>query len=199
MKKDNKQLLEKIKNSFKEWMKFEDVTEATVTKFSNIEVEDGTKLAIDEGAKLAVDTPIFKLDDKGNKTPCDDGTYKLKTGETITVKDNKIVDVKEKEAEATEEKTEVKEEKMADASVEACMAEIEALKQQIAQILEILNGLGDFTKQEMKQVEEKFKKLSEEPVTESIKFRKVNIADFKTKTIDKDLESLREVRTKYKF
>lgn len=82
----------KIKETLKSLMKFEsDVVENT---FAEVVTKDGIKIVFD-GETLTTDTPVFKLDEAGNRIPCEDMEYVLEDGRTIVVTSGKVSEIKE--------------------------------------------------------------------------------------------------------
>lgn len=187
--------LNSIKETLKKFMTFK-TEEVELKQGTDVELQDGTKLTVD--GELTVGSPIYKLDDMGAKTPCEDGTYELKDGRSITVAKGAIEsvsdanpDAKEKEGESpVSDATPVgaTAETMADAEnpvedkteggVEEpgeggdINARVSAIESQIAQILEILQGMANMNEQTMAKVN----KFAASPAEDSIKSSK-KVAD----------------------
>ena len=152
-------------------------------KFEDVPLKDGKKLSIEDGATIDVGTAIYILDANGNQTPCEDGTYELEDGRTITVSGGSIESVsdatespKDEASESPVSDANVANEKMdvvespADDSTEDgdIVTRVSSIEEQIAQILEILQGMSNMQEQTMSKVKE----FAESPAEESIKSKK---------------------------
>lgn len=188
----------KIKENLKSLMKFaQELGLAKDKKFGTYELTDGTKITCDAD-DLAVDVIVSALDDQGNKTPLDPGTYELTDGRSfeITGDDSTIstMTVAGKEDPQAETETpadtleQKKEEKMedgipdeeteteapasSDKDVESRIADLES---QLAEILNLLNKMGDSgaTQNEVnEQMMSKLIELANEPGEEPISLKK---------------------------
>ena len=176
-----------IKETLKRLMKFD--TNATLQKFEDLTTKDGTILNIEDGTELAPGVAVFKVDDQGNQTPCEDGTYELEDGRTVVV----TAGVVESVSDAVAPEDGAAESPVSDANVQpAAMADavaapevespaedagepageaddlatrVDAIESQIAQILEILQGMSNMNEQTMAKVQE----FAASPAEESIK------------------------------
>lgn len=182
----------KIKETLKSLMKFEsDVVENT---FAEVMTQDGIKIVFD-GDTLTTDTPVFKLDEAGNRIPCEDMEYILQDGRTIVVTGGKVSEIKEEtviedggqtpsedaNVEAKKEKmdvvegegmtptleTEVEVEKPEEESnpMEMRITELEA---KLNQVMEMLSSLTNVS-EEMTQ---KFEEFSKQPGEQAIGYQK---------------------------
>jgi|ERR1035437_1598752 hypothetical protein len=197
----NKELaIKNIKDTLKRLMKF-----ASEKKFTDIETADGTKLQVEDGTELAVGVAIYKLDDAGTQTPCEDGSYDLKDGRTITVVGGLVDSIsdastnpKDKAAESpkadagagtnpvaaaatptTATPDAAPKDGATDANDDAdLISRVSAIEDQIAQILEILQGMSNMNEQTMNKVNE----FAASPAEDSIKPSKKIVDDVWTKT-----------------
>lgn len=89
---NKEQAIKNIKDTLKSLMKFEsDIVE---NKFAEVVTNDGQKLSFN-GTDLATDVEIFNVDENGNQTPLEDGTYILQDGRTIVVTSGKVSEISE--------------------------------------------------------------------------------------------------------
>jgi hypothetical protein len=176
----------KIKETLKSLMKFEsDVVENT---FAEVMTKDGVKIVFD-GDTLTTDTLVYKLDEAGNRIPCEDMEYILEDGRTIVVTGGKVSEIKEEtvvadggetpvedanvEAKKSEDKMEVVEgegmEPVVETEVEVEKPEeentvemrIAKLEANVMKCMEMLSSLTDVS-QEMTEKFEEFSKLPAE-------------------------------------
>lgn len=174
-------IIQKLKESLKELMKFSSGEKIEVKlETSDLVLKDGTKLSIN-GSDVTVGIEIYKLDDKGNQTPVDDGDYVLQDGRTITVTSGKISDVKDAQPTKEGDTSPVEDAPvdMADANVptdngnsdsdlEKRVANLESQISDITQMLEQIAGANVEMASEIK----KFSKL---PADEPIKTQTVGV------------------------
>jgi hypothetical protein len=175
---DKNEAINNIKDTLKKMMAF-----TKALKFDDLKVQDGSTLSVEKGADVEVGTAIFKQDDQGNTVPCEDGDYVLEDGRTITVASGKISAI----AEAPEDGDDSEESPVADANTQEAMdatapvatdpdaaddadlgTRVGALEQQIAQILEILQGMSNMQEQAMSKINE----FAASPAEPSIKEKK---------------------------
>jgi hypothetical protein len=204
--------ISKIKETLKRLMSFSDTK-----KFEDVETADGTKLQVEGGTDLAVGVAIYKLDDQGTQTPCEDGTYELKDGRTIVVKGGLIDSLSDSSENPKEDATDSPTEDASTAPTAASkmaapaaatpatetpadagadgdvVSRIDALEQQIAQILEILQGMANMNEQTMSKVNE----FAASPAEESIRTKKVeaNVWEKSKATYNKNKNEIDELKT----
>ena len=176
-----------IKDSLKKMMSFGKAVELA---FADITLADGSKLGMDEGAAVEVGSNVYVMDDQGNATPCEDGIYELEDGRSITVVGGYIDTISEAKnaakaaGEETPQNPASTEMAMEPAPAEEAIAEgetpeeetteddmasrVDAIEAQIAQILEILQGMSNMQEQTMSKVQE----FAASPAEESVKTKK---------------------------
>jgi len=175
-----------IKDTLKKMMTF-----GKAQEFADVTLVDGSKLGMDEGATVEVGANVYVMDDQGNATPCEDGTYDLEDGRTITVTGGMIESISgpsDPKAAAEETpmnpaSTEMAANPAANPAAEAVAegetpaqegteddmaSRVDAIETQIAQILEILQGMSNMQEQTMSKVQE----FAASPAEESIKTKK---------------------------
>lgn len=175
-----------IKESLKRLMSFG----SKEMKCEDMNLKDGSVISIEEGSTLDVGTPIYKRDKDGTLVPCEDGSYQLEDGRSITCKGGMVEvisgDSKPQEVEAGSPDSEAKMEVETEVEVEKPEVETEggdmesrvkALEENIAQILSVLADMTKMTEKAMSRVEEFAAKPAEEPIKENKKE-----ADVYTKT-----------------
>ncbi len=167
----------------KELLKIKLSTEVVKVKFTDVPLKDGKKLAIDDNASIEVGTAIYDIDENGNLVPCEDNTYVLDDGRSVTVKDGKIESIAdtatpEDDAQATpSEDAEMAdkpadkpadtptEEPASDKAAESDVADrVKKLEDAIATIMDMLSKLTGKTDTAMSAIA----KLSAEPAVESV-------------------------------
>lgn len=117
--------------------------ETPTVKFISAETEDG-KTIYTTSEEWKVGVPCFE-DEAGTK-PCPDGNYKMKSGETVVVKDGNITEIMAAEEEMSPEQVEQAMEKLA-AKLEEISTAHETTKTELASFKE------KFTASEKKVVE----------------------------------------------
>jgi len=150
-------------------------------KFQDIPVKDGSKLVIADGAELATGVEIYSLDENGNQIPAEDGSVELADGRTIVIKNGLVDSISEASENPGEDSpqddanisdpTDVKNDVTSgaapsggeDASLES---RVSAIENQLAQILELLQGMENTQEVAMNKA---FDKLKSAPAVESIK------------------------------
>jgi hypothetical protein len=196
--------LSKIQDQLKKLMAFNFSKEV---KFDNIKLKDGSEICVAEGTDLEVGVDVYKLDDKGVQSPLDDGSYELEDGRVLVVTGSKVESIGEAnpDAPATEETPsedanvnaekekmelptggeEKPAEKVESPDDEAALGDrLSQLESQVAQILEILQGMGSMQEQAMSKIVE----LSNEPAEQSFK------SNYSKKNVDGDMTALKEIR-----
>lgn len=197
-KKKQKQKMEKneaifkIKDQLKKLMSFSEevVKETFEVKYESMKLKDGSEIVIPDGSSLEPGVDVFTMDADGNQIPCEDNTYELENGQTIVVVGGKVESVSDmttgedtpenpanttpeamaapamggSAAEAAKE-GETPEEEGVENSVEERVASLES---QIAQILELLQGMSNAQEMAMSKIIE----ISEAPAEKSIKVGK---------------------------
>lgn len=173
-----------IKDSLKKMMSFG--KEAQM--FEDIMLKDGSILCMADDATLEVGATIYRKDKDGNQTPCEDGNYELEDGRNITVSGGYIESIAEakdtpklsgEETPQNPASTEMAANPMAEATAEdeasikkdvkdEMGSRVDAIETQIAQILEILQGMSNMQEQTMSKVQE----FAASPAEESIKTKK---------------------------
>lgn len=206
----------KIKDQLKKLMSFgeEPAKAEEEMKYATMKLKDGSEIAIADGTELGVGVEVMKVDAEGNKTPCDDGEYELEDGRKISCKDSKVESIAEiaveeakKEDETPmnpaemekkmEEMPKEEEKKMEDGEGEGMKVEdrVAALENQLAQVLEILQGMSKMQEVAMSKIET----IASEPAAESIKIGKE--PKLKTSTafssVKSEIEELKEVRKRF--
>lgn len=197
----------KIKDQLKKLMSFsEEATEpAEEKKYSTMKLKDGSEISIADGTELGVGVEVFKIDADGNQVPAEDGEYELEDGRKITLKGGmveSIAEVEVAEAEKVDE-TPMDPAQMNEAPGIGAPAEgesnpveerISALESQIAQILELLQGMGQMQEVAMSKIE----KLSSQPATESIKVgKKPEMSNTTFSSLKNEIDELKDMRKKF--
>lgn len=200
---DKENIINEIKENLKKLFSF-------TQKFNNYTLTDGTNIT-SPAEELEIGVEVYGLDENGNQTPLNDGEFVLQDGRTITLKENKIVDIKgevkqpEEEVSVTEE-----EQSMADSlpevEVEAPEVEVEvgadmvkrveALEKNIEEILSILSKMGDAQMKVNEDFENKIEKFGAEPGGEAIKANKKGYVPYeKDKVANQEkIESFNELK-----
>lgn len=177
----------KIKETLKSLMKFE--SEVVENTFAEVMTKDGYKLVFD-GDTLTTDTLIYKLDEAGNRIPCEDMEYILEDGRTIVVTGGKVSEIKEEtvvenggetpvedanvEATKEEEKKEEMEievegiEKIEEVEANPLEEKVKMLEEKLNQVMEMLSSLTNVS-EEMTQ---KFEEFSKQPGEQAIGHQK---------------------------
>lgn len=205
MQKD--EAMNKIKEQLKKLMAFSVEAPVEEKKMDSIKLKDGTELCIVDGTDLGVGVEIYTIDKDGNQTPTPDGDYELEDGRTITVASGKVSVLSEVPADKSGDQT--PENPASDAPVanaadpnapavdpnaDPVEARIKALEDQIAQILEILQGMGNMQEATMT----KLSQVAAEPATTSIKMGKT-VANVEFGTFKDEIAQMRELREKFKM
>jgi hypothetical protein len=207
----------KIKDQLKKLMAFS--TEALATdamQYETMKLKDGSEIMIPDGSMLEPGVEVYMIDADGNQTPCEDGSYELENGQTIMIAGGKIESVADSEQPAEEQQTETPatEAQMAAAtpgagaeaakeneSPEQEAAEsqlpdrVAALEQQIAQILELLQGMSNAQEMAMSKINE----IAEAPAAPSIKIGKTTSSKVEFNSIKNELDELKSLKNKYKI
>jgi hypothetical protein len=206
---NKEQALSNLKDSIKRLMTFAEEpaleTPVETPSYDSIKTLDGVTILIPAGAELAVNTPVLAED----QTPLVDGEYKLENGTTISVGAgivNEISETAEEPAEeevtpetpvAMEEATPETPETPVDSELASRVSELEM---QLAQVLELLQGLATNQEVAMSKIEESFSKIEEiasAPATESIKTGRVVEQGFSsTISVKEEMAELREIQQK---
>lgn len=174
--KDNKLVeikkkADEIKALYDNYLKFKE------QKFSYtpLDTKDGTPMFIDEGAELAIGIPCYHMDENGQPMPCEDATYELTDGRTVTVVDGVIAEIADSMEPGTESPEETaapsaqSKEKMADdmppnaEDVEDTGAGMEermvAIEQTCEKMMEMLQGLMAKYEEDLSKVSQQMNKL----------------------------------------
>ncbi len=160
-------------------------------KFSDYILSDKTKLTSPD-SDLQIGSEIYKVDDLGNQTPCDDGDYVLDDGRTISIKGSKITDIKGGDTTTAEspvaEGTDNAATKQADTNMDnAPVAEtapvdddsdilkrVSDLESQMNEILSLLSNMSGSQSKMNEQLMSSIKSFGAEPGETSIKPLAVN-------------------------
>jgi hypothetical protein len=209
--------MEKIKSTLKGLMKFSKEI-GVETKMGTYELTDGTKITC-EGDDLAVGEVVYQLDDQGNQTPLEAGTYVINDGRSITVDEKGSITELATAEDAPQEETETpadsleqsKETKMddglpedgtedapaADGDIESRVADLES---QLAEVLTILNKLGDGQNEVNEQMMSKIVEISREPGDEPIRLQKKGYEAFdkSSSKLKKQNEAIQDLRDEIK-
>jgi len=205
----------KIKDQLKKLMSFsteapaEEAEATEEKKFTTMKLKDGTEISIVDGTELGVGTEVFTVDADGNQVAIADDTYELEDGRSIVIVGGKVDSISESTEETKDETpmnpadTEVKDEKMGEnpEGEEAQEGEnpiedrITSLENQIAQILEILQGMGSMQEVAMSKIEA----ISSAPATESIKVGKIPAGNQTFSSMKTEMDELKEMRNKFKL
>ena len=203
----------KIKEQLKKLMSFSDEVApvaAEAVKMESMKLKDGSEIMIPDGSNLEPGVEVFKVDSTGNQTPCEDGTYELESGQSIVVTGGLIESVSDAvEAPADGEKpaespvdpakmeaaipTDGKTAEQAPVGGEDLTARVAALEDQIAQILELLQGMSNAQEMAMNRITE----IAEAPGAPSIKLGKVVQVDMGS--VKSELDELKELSKKFKL
>jgi hypothetical protein len=151
--KVNDTKFKEIKNLMKKYF--------TETKFTDIDVKDGSKIQIEED-EIATGVAVTVLDENGNSTPAPDGSVELADGRTIVIKGGLVDSISEAPAadaagDSPEDPANVApadEAQAADAPVSGgaeadVSTRLDALEAAVAQILEIVQGAANVEKTAM--------------------------------------------------
>jgi hypothetical protein len=195
---DKNEAILKIKENLKNLMTFSSTMVEDV-KCESVKLKDGSEINTPEGETLAEGTECFTLDADGNKVACGDGPYELEDGRSIVVSGGKVESIKEAEAvEAVAEEmaapmvapeAEVEEPEMEEGdTLDVRVANLEG---QIAQILELLQGMSNAQEMAMSKIKE----IADAPATESIKVGKT--ADVAFNSVRNEMDELKSLRKKY--
>lgn len=205
-----KQALKKLFSLTEE--KINEDTEMEKKKFTDFEVEDGTKLTT-PGETLEVGADVFGINLDGNQFPLNNGDYKLTDGRIVSVEDNKIKSIAEPAmteespvSEADLEKVEMqeegeviveekdKEEEMQEGEVSPIEDRVSKIEEAISKILVAIDSINEAHEEMMGNM----KKFSSEPATESIKMSKgigstIDPKEFEKRKKVSEIEELREL------
>lgn len=205
---DKNTALKNIRESLKTLLKFS--KEIKGEEFGNFELTDGTKLtSTDEDIKVG--SEIYQLDDQGNQTPLSDGDYVLSDGRTFTIKSNAItvisdVDAADAPQDETQTPSDNKDTKMADGipdaednkdgSTDDTCKRLDDLEASIAEIINLLNKMGESQNSANETMMSKIKEIGDESGDEPIKTIKKEAfsyskADAKNKKKEDALAELR--------
>lgn len=175
-------------------------------KYATMKLKDGSEISIADGTELGVGVEVFKVDSEGNLTPCDNGEYELEDGRKISCKDGKVESIAEIAVENGEKKDEtpMAPAEMAEIEIETKPEEeggngmeerINALEKHLAQILELLQGMGQMQEVAMSKIE----KLAAEPAAESIKVGKTPAKPQGFSSVRNEIEELNSIRNKFRI
>lgn len=194
-----------------------DEFEKTKMEYEDMKLKDGSMISVEKGKTLEVGVPVYKKDDTGNLVPCEDGTYELENGTTMTVKGGMVesvsetgsnpqeaaagtpaTDAKMSDAEGTGEDTTDPAEGTEPSTEEGKNGDmnqrVKALEDQVAQILEMLTSMTKVQEETMSQV----KAFAALPDAEPIKTGKKPAEDVYSKartTFNANKGELEELRT----
>lgn len=171
----------KIKETLKSLMKFE--SEVVENTFAEVMTQDGYKLVFD-GDTLTTDTLIYKLDEAGNRIPCEDMEYILEDGRTIVVTSGAVSEIREEtvvenggespvevaSVEATKEEMEM-EIQVEEVVSNPLEVKVEMLEAKLNKVMEMLSSLTNVS-EEMTQKFEEFSKQPGEQAIGHIKFER---------------------------
>ena len=192
--------LEIIKEKIKSLLTFAAETAVeTATQTIDVETADGNKYTIN-AADAVVGADIYSIDGNGVQTPVADGEYVLTDGRTIVVASGKITEVKGNADAKSGDQTPV-EPAPVDMSEDTnsaptqdqaqpstdLEARVNSLEEQLAQILDMLDGLTNNSAEMMSKVN----KLSAAPSTEGIVAKKV---EFNANKNLYDLDAINKIR-----
>ena len=195
--------LEIIKEKIKSLLTFAAETAVqTATQTIDVETADGNKYTIN-AADAVVGADIYSIDGNGVQTPVADGEYVLTDGRTIVVASGKITEVKGSADAKSGNQTPVEPAPVGmaapvdtnsaptqDAQPSTDLeARVNSLEEQLAQILDILDGLTNNSAEMMSKVN----KLSAAPSTEGIVAKKV---EFNANKSVYDLDAMNKIREK---
>jgi hypothetical protein len=210
---NKEQALSNLKDSIKRLMTFAVEPAVETPSYDSIKTLDGVTILIPAGAELAVNTPVLAED----QTPLVDGEYKLENGTTISVVAGIVNEISETAVEeatpetpvAVEEATPETPVTMEEATPETpetpavdseLASRVSELEMQLAQVLELLQGLATNQEVAMSKIEESFSKIEEiasAPATESIKTGRVVEQGFSsTISVKDEIAELREIQQK---
>ncbi len=173
--------IQEIKSNLKKLFNF------AKEEFNTLKLEDGTQVTIST-TDLEVGSELYIIDDSGNRTTLDDGTYTLQDGRTFVIADNLVTEIEAVEeaddletggdettgVETSKQKMDglpaghaegQSEEEQPEAEPEQSdMAKrVDDLEHQIAEILNILNKMGDSQNDLNEQMMSRIKEIGEEP------------------------------------
>jgi hypothetical protein len=204
----------KIKDQLKKLMAFSEMGDVEPNaeenkkemEYETMKLKDGSEISIADGTELGVGVNVFKVDAEGNLTPCDDGEYELEDGRKISLKDGIVESVAEIAVENGEkqDETPMAPAEMAEIEIETKPEEeggngmeerINALEKHLAQILELLQGMGQMQEVAMSKIE----KLAAEPAAESIKVGKVPAKPQGFSSTRNEIEELNSIRNKFRI
>ncbi len=179
MNKDKK--LEELKHIFKKLLKF------SKEEFNTLKLEDGTQITITT-TELEVGSEVYIIDDSGNQSPLDNGTYTLQDGRTFTIYSNLVTEIASTEGEGDvqtggdETKTAETPEKLAglpdghekgqeeedkpeaEAEPESDLAKrVDDLEKTLAEVMNIINKIGSGQNEVNEQMMSKIREFAESP------------------------------------
>lgn len=206
----------KIKEQLKKLMAFTAEAPAEEVKYESMKLKDGSEIMIPDGAGLETGVEVYMIDADGNQVPCEDGSYELESGQTITVKGG-VIDAVSEAAQPEGEQTQSPEGDAqmaattpgsgeAEAEGESAQQEtaeadlpnrVAALEQQIAQILELLQGMSNAQEMAMSKIQE----IAEAPAAPSIKIGKTLKSDANVafNSVKDELKELQEMKKKFRI
>jgi hypothetical protein len=211
----------KIKDQLKKLMAFSAEAEMPATeevKCESVKLKDGSEIMIPTGSNIEPGVEVYMVDDAGNQTPCEDGSYELENGQTITVSGGMIDGV----ADTTQPEGEQTQSPEGDAKMAAATPgagaeaakegetpaqeeaenmigdRVAALEQQIAQILELLQGMSNAQEMAMSKINE----IAEAPAAPSIKVGKSvgsSTAKVEFSSTKDEISELNKLKNKFKI
>jgi len=186
--------IREIKNNLKRLFTFTDDQ-----KFNNFTLTDGTNITT-SAADIEVGAEVYMLDEQGNQTPLDNGDYVLNDGRTFTIQDNVVTEVKGPEEDGTDvesgdsdtDSVETSKQNMdanglpeghdkpADGEVPADDSQVDGdlaqrvsdLEKQLAEVLNILNKIGDSQNdinEQMMSAQKSLRQIGGEPGDKPVK------------------------------
>lgn len=211
---DKNEAINNIKEQLKKLMSFSAVEPETPEtkkpdekKMEVLKSKDGIKISVE--GELIVGSPVTGVDEAGNSVSIEDKSYDLENGKTIVVKGGLIESVAETpvstEAPAVEspavpvvetmEAPAVETETETETETNPIDARVSALEGQIAQILEILQGLGNSQEMAMSKIVELTDDL---PATKSIQLGKTPVVNKGSIGSEVDeIKQLKELQKKF--
>lgn len=214
--------MQKMRSILKDLFKF------AKEEFDTLKLEDGTQITIST-SDLEIGSQVFVLDDSGNQSTLDDGTYTLQDGRTFTIADNGVTEITEvggedEETDSSEPGTDVTTtadtkmdglpaghgEEQDEKDIPAAEGEqtdsskrLDDLEHQVAEILNILNKIGDGQNAVNEQMMSRINAIADEPGDKPVKNGKKGYdvyskSAIKEKQSQEALDSLRKLTAQIK-